>query len=418
MLDNIDLDILKFMSERENYNLYKDTITKNLCTKESWLLIGDYGRYFEQYPKLSSIDGDFTLWFRVTGHPGWKPEEHQLYDKIISNAEARPAPIRRVFLDQLDHTRQVEEVGKLHSTLRDGNITIDELHTKLAGLRGNVPVRETGVQTLTLDTILTQQATAPGFYWRLEDLNKSIGPIRRGDFILVGKRPEVGGTSFLVSEMSYMLEQFEGNAIIFNNEEAPDKVFTRMVSSALNVDHRTMMTAHNLYQQRYDKWLNSNTWDLVHDTSMSINSIHQQLKGKKYDLIGINVLLKVGGTGQKEDHDKFQALGEECRRIAQLYGPVLALVQADPSAEGVRYIPQDRIYKSKTALQGEADVQIMIGRDPDVSDNLRYIHVAKNKLPPSSCVELSCKRLKSEVEFNVGTGRYSSLNYRGHSRAN
>jgi len=277
-------------------------------------------------------------------------------------------------------------------------------------------LRPSTVQAFTLEGIATDRRSNAGYYWRLEDLNKSIGPVRKGDFIIVGKRPEVGGTSFLVSELSHMLEQQEGNAIIFNNEEAPDKVFTRMVSSALDVDHRTMMQADKLYQQRYEQWLDGRTWDLIHDGSMTIDSIRAQLKEKEYGLIGINVLLKVGGTGAKEDHDKFQALGEECRRISQEFGPVIAIVQADPSAEGMRFIPQDRIYKSKTALQGEADALIMIGKDHDVPDTSRFISVAKNKIPPAPCTDISVKHIKSEVEFEMGTGRYSSLNYKGNSR--
>ena len=83
MIENIDLDILKFMSDRGNYYSYKDVINKGLCTKESWTLIQDFGKYFNEYPNITEIDEDFTLWFRVTGHPGWKPEEQQVYATII-----------------------------------------------------------------------------------------------------------------------------------------------------------------------------------------------------------------------------------------------------------------------------------------------------------------------------------------------
>ena len=291
--------------------------------------------------------------------------------------------------------------------------------SKLSGFQtGAETIRESNIQTFTLEDVAKSHRSNAGLFWRLEDLNRSIGPLHKGDFIVVAKRPEVGGTSFLISEMSHMLEQMEGNAVIFNNEEEPSKVYTRMVSGALGVDYRTMMSAEKLHQQKYDKWLDGSDWDLVHDTNMTIANIHQYLKEKEYGLIGINVLLKVAGTGAKEDHDHLQALGVECRRIAQLYGPVIAIVQADPSAEGMRYIPQDRIYKSKTALQGEADAQIMIGRDDDVPDTSRFIYVAKNKIPPAPCTDLSNKHIKTEVEFDMGTGRFISTMFRKHSRGN
>lgn len=418
-MDSIDLDILKFMSERENYNAYRATITQPLCTKESWLLVGDMGRYFDDNPTIDSIGDDFKLWFRVTGHPGWKPEEHKIYGTIMDNVFKRPAPNRLTFLAQLERVRFTSEVSQHCRDLREGSINpldfiakVDKT-TKTLASRTSAPMDE-----YSLDNIAKHQRTTPGLYHRLEDLNKSIGPLRKGDFVVIAKRPEVGGTSFLCSEMSYMIEQLpeKANAILFNNEEEPTKVYTRMVGAALGVDYRTMMTAHALHQQKYDQWLDGRTWELKHDTNMTIGSMHTKLKEREYGLIGINVLLKVGGTDAKEDHDKFQALGEECRRIAQQYGPVLAIVQADPSAEGLRYIPQDRIYKSKTALQGEADALIMIGQDHDEPDDVRYINVAKNKVPPAACTDVAFKHIKSEVHFDLGTGRFTSKNFKGNSR--
>jgi replicative DNA helicase len=419
VIENVDLDILKFMSNRNNYETYSDVIHKGLCTKESWTLVQDYGKYFEEYPNATNIDTDFDLWFRVQGHPGWKPEQHQIYGTILSNVQQRAFPQRDVFIDQLERLRFQAIAEKAIGELAQGDASPEDVIARLGKVQTNPATGAVPVCSFTLDDLAQHQRSSDGLYWRLEDLNKAVGPIRKGDFIIVGKRPEVGGTSFICSEMSYMCEQLgTGNAVLFNNEEAPDKVFTRMVSGALGVDYRTMMKAHKLHQQQYETWLDGREWDLVHDTSMDIRSIHRTLQGKQYDLIGINVLLKVGGTDAKEDHDKFQALGEEMRRISQEYGPVLAVVQADPSAEGIRYIPQDRIYKSKTALQGEADVLLMIGSDDENGPpDSRYIHVAKNKIPPASCCDLAVKHIKSEVSFDLGTGRFESKNYTGNSRS-
>ncbi len=415
-VEQIDLDILKHMSDRDNYFTYKDVIHKGLCTKESWTLVGDFGRYFKEYPTVTEIDKDFILWFRVQGHPGWKEEEHLIYGTIINNVLTRPIPDSVVFSDQLDTLRFEASLRRGLDQLRAGTTNPSDVLSALDTTMGHSRNSGGGAsETYSLEDLALHQRSDDGLYWRLEDLNQSVGPIRTGDFTIIGKRPEVGGTSFLVSEMSFMIEQMDagGKAIMFNNEEAPDKVFTRMVSGALDVDYRAMMAAPKLYQQQYEKWLDGKEWRLEHNTTMDLGSIHRTLRDEDYGLIGINVLLKVSGTDKKEDHDKFQALGEEMRRIAQEHGPVLAVVQADPSAEGVRYIPQDRIYKSKTALQGEADVLIMIGYDEDGPLDSRYIHVAKNKIPPAPCCDLSCKHIKSEVRFDVGTGRFTSRNYKG-----
>ena len=413
-MDSVDRDILKHCSQRDNYYELKDVIDKSLCVKESWMMLNDFGQYFKEHPNEKEITDDFKMWQRIKRHPDWKAEKASQMATLVDVILSAPLPDRSSFMDSLDHLRAVGLYSHLSEELAMGRITIEDAEAKTRAF-----VRGTGNDStlvhMDLNSIASQ-SMGGGYYWRLEDLNRSLGPVRKGDFIIVAKRPEVGGTSFLVSELSYMLEQTDGNAVIFNNEEEPSKVYSRMVSAALGVDYRKLLGDPAKYQAAYDKWLSGSHFDLVHDTAMTIASMHKHLEEKEYDLIGINVLLKVGGTGQEADHDKFQALGEECRRISQQYGPVLAIVQADPSAEGMQYIPQDRIYKSKTALQGEADGLIMIGTDEEIQDDVRYIHVAKNKLPPASCTDLKCKHIRSQVDFAMDTGRFTSHNFKNHSR--
>ena len=98
------------------------------------------------------------------------------------------------------------------------------------------------------------------------------------------------------------------------------------------------------------------------------------------------------------------------------YCPIIGITQADPSAEGVRYIHQDRIYKSKTALQGEADVLLMIGMDYDEPPDTRFLHVAKNKIPPAPCTDPSVSHIMSEVQFEGQLGRFNSKLFKGNSR--
>jgi hypothetical protein len=415
-VDSIDRDILAYMSKRDHYYELKDVITKRLCVKESWQMLTDFGAYYKQYPEAQEIDDDFKMWQRTQRHPEWKPEQITgtsiLVDSILSTVEVD----RPTFLDSIHHTQAVVFYEDVSSDLAAGRITTQEAEAKCREFTRSALIVDDTLVGLTL-VDLASAAVGDGFYWRLEDLNKSLGPLKKGDFIVVAKRPEVGGTSFLVSELSFMLEQTDGNAVLFNNEEEPSKVYSRMVSASLGVDYRRLLGDPSKYDAMYTKWLKGSSFDLVHDTSMTISSIHKHLEEKEYDLIGINVLLKVGGTNAEQDHDKFQALGEECRRISQRHAPVVAIVQADPTAEGMAFIPQDRIYKSKTALQGEADALIMIGTDEEIMDDVRYIHVAKNKLPPAACADVKCKHIKSEVKFSMDTGRFTTKNFRIHSRS-
>ena len=74
-MDSIDLDLLRYMAERDNYYELRGVIDKSLCVKESWELINDFGEYYKARPDATKIDDDFKLWQRVERHPNWKPEQ-------------------------------------------------------------------------------------------------------------------------------------------------------------------------------------------------------------------------------------------------------------------------------------------------------------------------------------------------------
>ena len=419
-MDVLDLDILTFLSDRSNYEKYGEVVDKGLCTKVSWRLVQDFGEYYEQHPEVQQIDSDFTLWFRVDKHPGMKSDEAESYGAIINNIQSKKADgfnVSSTFVDTLKEARTKAKILHLTDDLDTGRIKLSEFSSKVAGLYDPIlSANSEGPVVLDLEDLAKNSRDKDGLYWRLEDLNKSVGPIRQGDLVIVAKRPEVGGTSFLASELTFMFEQLgDKDAVIFNNEEASDKIYTRLISAALGVDYRTMMSNPVHYANEYTKFLDGRRIDIIHDTSMQATDIRRRLEQGNYGFCGVNVLLKVGVPGRMEDHDKLQYVGEELRRLTE-YCPIIGITQADPSAEGVRYIHQDRIYKSKTALQGEADVLLMIGMDYDEPPDTRFIHVAKNKIPPAPCTDPSVSHIMSEVQFEGQLGRFNSKLFKGNSR--
>lgn len=416
-MDVLDLDILTFLSERSNYDSYGNVVDKGLCTKPSWRLVQDFGEYYATNPEATVIDSDFTLWFRINKHPDMKPEEAEGYGAIVTNITDRrgTSPVSPAFVHTLKESKLRSRLSHLGSDLQAGRIDVGEYFHETQALQLLQGSGDTGstLVNLSLGDLAKDSRDNTGLYWRCEDLNKAVGPIRDGDLTIVAKRPEVGGTSFLASELTFMFEQMgDKNAIIFNNEEAPDKIYTRLISAALGVDYRTLMSNPGKYTADYNTFLGGRRIDIIHDTSMQATDIRSRLVDGNYGFCGVNVLLKVGVPGKMEDHDKLQYVGEELRRLSE-HCPVMGITQADPSAEGVRHIHQDRIYKSKTALQGEADILLMIGMDYDEPPDTRFFHVAKNKIPPAACCDLSLKHIMSEVKFHQDTGRFESKLFAG-----
>jgi hypothetical protein len=224
-MDSIDRDILKYCSKRDNYYELKGVIDKSLCVKESWLMLTDFGQYFKEHPNEQEITDDFKMWQRIQRHPDWKAEKASQMGSLVDTVLGTPDPNRSSFMESLYHLRACGFYHSIGDDLEMGRITTEDAEAKARGFVRAKPDDETLVQLSLTD--LATASVGGGYYWRLEDLNRSIGPIKKGDCVIIAKRPEVGGTSFLVSEMTHMLEQIDGNAIIFNNEEEPSKVYSR-----------------------------------------------------------------------------------------------------------------------------------------------------------------------------------------------
>ena len=214
-MDSIDRDILKYCTNRDNDYEVKDVITKSLCVKESWQLLSDFGQYYKEHPDDTEITADFKMWQRVQRHPEWKPEQASQMATLVDVILSAQWPDRTTFMDALYHLRASGFYHSIADDLDKGRITTADAEARARGFVRSKPDDETLIE-MDLSTLATQSATGTGYYWRLEDLNRSIGPVRKGDCIIIAKRPEVGGTSFLVSELSHMLEQTDGNAVIFN----------------------------------------------------------------------------------------------------------------------------------------------------------------------------------------------------------
>jgi hypothetical protein len=410
---SVDVDILKACLDKETYDQHKDLLKSYMLTPVGWGLLGDIGRYYEVYKDPVVNEKEFRIWFRITAYPGWKSEKHAIYSSIFDTL-FDGSSVSSAILDSIARHRIVES---MKSALSTNDIKrLEELQADLSKYNGK-DSKAIKVNTKTVEDVVAEAIRFGGLKWRLHDLNKAVGPLNKGDLVIVGKRPETGGTSFMLSEFTNMIGQLpEGkHALIINNEEAETKLIIRLVCAALGVPASAVYGDPSKHNSDYIKFLAGRRIDLVSDGAVSIYDIERILSTGDYGLIGLNVLEKLDGVSRKlEDYQRLEKLGQWARKQALLHGPVMAIVQADTSATGVMYPTMDMLYKSKTGLQGEADLLLMIGKSLDPSyDHLRYIHAAKNKLPGDTHTDPRLRHIQSEVAFDIETGRFTSISWKG-----
>jgi replicative DNA helicase len=402
-----DIKLLAILNDRKNYDMYSKYIGSYHLKQETKQILDDIVKYYIKNDVDSFDWEDFRSYLHIDRHPTWETIKHEMFDAILDQIIKETGDV--TIVNRLNELVIADRLTELVQGVKDSSDTanIEEIEDILEEYRAATKEDKSFFVDMDIENLVASVIKGAGITWRLNDLNYSVGQIHQSDFILVAKRPETGGTTFLTSEFTYMLDQLpEGkSAIIFNNEEGGEKIGLRVVQSALDVDTATIEGDPDDIKARYTKFLNGRKLYVYDEPGMTIYDIKRVLRNNPDCwLIGLNILDKIGGYNKMDDTSRFRKLAESARNLAKEHGAVIAIAQADGSAEGQQYLDQTQLYGSKTGVQGEADVMIMIGKDDDPT--LRYFSIAKNKKPTTGDMKPMHRHVKFKCDFDENKGRF------------
>lgn len=418
-----DITLLALLSTKENYEKYKKLISKeSVVLQETQGMLADYGAYFSTFPSEQSIDWEkFRLFGRLSRHTSWKEERHAAYDAIMERVARRATtPVDEAIVD---YFARIEAVDKIKDIADDVALGKSTDLTPIIPIIEKLKRESIGTDDVSgmfgptdLTDILSKRVRHGGIEWRLKGMNEAAGPLHQGDFVFLAARPEAGKTSWLCSELTYMVKSIdpEKDAVIFNPEEGGGRLFLRLITAALDEDIITVASDEASAKSRYEHEVGRLDRIKVVEPpgGISIKDIERVLDKGNYGIVAINVLDKIKlpyKYNTEKEVDKYRSLAYWMREAANRYQvPILCVAQADAAAEGQRHLTQSMLYGSKTGVQGEVDLLLGMGYDPSI-EHRRYISLLKNKLPGGPGTNPLLKHAKLEVHFNPGTGRYSDL---------
>jgi len=266
-----------------------------------------------------------------------------------------------------------------------------------------------------IDAIMDSVLRKHGLKWRLQCMQDNIGPIDRGDFIIVGARPDSGKTTFLASEVTYMGAQLapDQQVLWFNNEEDGERVKSRIVQAATGLSLYDIETDRKKAMEEYEHVMGRiDRVKLFDKATLSVRDIQEALDRYQAGLIVFDQLRKVKGFNKESNSNdviRLELLYNQGREWAKEHAPVITVHQASSAAEGVLYPSMDMLHQSQTGIQGEADLIIMIGRSYEQGyQNVRGISVPKNKLPPQMLTGHRVNRnMQQEVIIEPEIARFS-----------
>jgi replicative DNA helicase len=422
----VELTVLSLLKYRARYDKLARAVPAHVLNHQTQVILKDYDAYYKEFPDVDRIEHDpFFFWFKTVRHPKLKPEDVAIYNGLLRKVQEDVSPdLEAGLMDRLVQLSAATKVQSLIELFMDGG----EVHfpSELKKINDQMDadivrkVKTVEVKT-AIEDMLKEDENDTGLHWRLDCLNRSIRPLRGGDFGIIAGRPDKGKTSFLTSELTFMAQQVEllypneGRHIIWLNNEGPGKrIKYRCYQSALNATTQDMvkLNAEGKLHADYAAALGGRA-DIIRvfDIHEWWNyEVDELLTGLKPALVVIDMVdnLRFGGdvgnNGQRTDQ-LLEAMYQWARtKAVKLDVPVLATSQISADGDGMSYPTLSMLKDSKTGKQGAAEFIITLGALNELTmQNSRFIGMTKNKLHK----EGGPKDPHCEVVFDGLRGRYS-----------
>jgi replicative DNA helicase len=270
---------------------------------------------------------------------------------------------------------------------------------------------EVGLDTVStdLEQILADTQDKPGYRWRLDCLNKSLGSLREGDFGFIFARPETGKTTFLASEISKFLSQGSKPILWFNNEEQGHKVMLRIYQAFFGATLEQLYNNPRKFKQEFQE-ITAGRLYLYDSAMLHKKEIERAVNQHSPGIVVYDQIDKIKGFNNDRDDLRLGSIYQWGRELAKNNHAAIGVCQADGHAEGVRYLTMEHVANAKTSKQAEADFILGIGKTHDQETAyVRYLNICKNKLMGDKDSIPDLRHGRFEVIIEPQVARYKDV---------
>ena len=344
-----------------------------------------------------------------------KPKDKEYYEGVFETLESYEPNLTTVvtLIVSLKRARLLRELSIKSYEVAEGKADFSKLTPLLEGLSEDgsdkTPEDQEEFVTDDLELLVNETIKAPGLRWRLNTLNKALGSLRKGDFGFLFARPETGKTTFLASEVSFMLTQTDGDIIWINNEEQGSKVYLRVYQSYFGLTKEELLANIPKYRELFRQATNGR-FKMLDRASVDRRAVEQICKRYKPALLIFDQIDKIKGFDSDREDLRLGAIYIWARELAKTYCPVIGVCQSDGTGENVRYLTMANVANAKTSKQAEADWILGIGAIHDSGwESVRFLHISKNKLLGDIDSDGKLRHGKMEVLIKPEIARYEDM---------
>ena len=249
------------------------------------------------------------------------------------------------------------------------------------------PTLKVDWEDISLDTILSMTDLESQWTFNIPTLTRKVEGINAGHLIEVGARPNTGKTSFHASLVAGPQGfAWQGaKTIVLCNEEGYHRVAHRYITAATGMDKYEIAKNKSQAMAIFDKIRDKVMFKDA--TGRDMSWVESVCKSYKPDVVILDMgdkFAKTAGFSRPDEALKANAI--HARQIAkQQECAVFYMSQLSAEAEGKVVLNQAMMEGSRTGKAAEADLMIMISKNPtvegqDEEDNQRHINIVKNKL--------------------------------------
>ena len=386
----MELALLRTLMSKDFYSNNKGIRTPDkLFTKDVRKIKSTLDYAMDTYDKdltLPELEGLF-----FTHNSTMTTANKDVYKQIfrnISKQDAMSEGIAEEVLGKLFQQVVGEEIANLGFDYVNGTETsLEPMRKLLSDYQDDfMPNLKIDWGDISIDNLLQANDIQSKWKFNIPSLTRKVEGISGGHLVIVGARPNTGKTSFhasLIGGPDGFATQ-GAKCIVLCNEEAYERVGARYLSAATSMSMEEVKGNYALAASRYEP-VRENI-KLYDSTGKDMTWVEAIIKAYQPDI----VVLDMGDKFSSKTSDKSDVYLKEAaihaRNIAKQYGcAIIWMSQLSAVAEGKVYVDQSMMEGSKTGKAAEADLMVLISKNPQVEgaeeqDTQRHLNIAKNKL--------------------------------------
>jgi len=380
--------LIKYISNLSNYKRYSSLIRDEYLSDIPKFIYDNLKTYFNETEK-QDVDWDEFKGFVLMNHPNLNDSKVKSFVAYVNKLVENDDEVENFVIKNLSTRHYADKIADKAFSVSTGDAEMSEIGDLLRQYNLEVKTTQSDLDSLNLNENqmlhdLEELRNTKKYSWSIPELELMMGPISKGDFIILASRPDGGKTTLLSQAAVHWCTQLEDDECVLwcNNEEDGKKVRVRHIQAGLSWTREEIMLDVKKSIATFNEKFGKDKIKMLDRSIMTVHHIEEAIEMCNPKIIIIDQIWKVGGfeNASYNNIDRYAKLAQYVRDLAKKYGPIIGASQLDASADDTKYPTMGALYNSKTAVQGEADAILTIGQTKQDGPDIRFLSAPKNKL--------------------------------------